>query len=202
MRKGTKLTRTQIIQLLVDFCNYQRYLEIGIFNGENFRQINIPYKAGVDPDPNCRASYQMTSDQFFSSNTERFDIIFLDGLHHADQFERDVLNSLDCLADNGTIVAHDLSPRSCESQEIPRRVKQWNGDVWKGWMKLRTKRNDLEMIAFNCDEGTGIIRKGSQEKLKLKIKHLTYENLCKHRDEWLNLKPAEFFIKFLRGIAE
>ena len=32
---------------------------------------------------------------------EKFDLIFIDGLHHADQVKRDFENSLRCLNDNG-----------------------------------------------------------------------------------------------------
>ena len=53
-----------------------------------------------------------TSDEFFNQNNEKFDVIFIDGLHHYDQCQADAINSLKCLNKNGFIFFHDFIPRN------------------------------------------------------------------------------------------
>ena len=134
----------------------------------------------------------MTSDDFFNSIEEdrKWDIIFIDGLHHADQVYRDIQNSLQHLNANGTIVCHDMSPESEAAQDVPRRVKVWNGDCWKAWVTIRTERSDLEMFVYNTDQGVGVIRYADSKQPLLKVSQdeMTYSNLEDNRKEWLNLK--------------
>ena len=61
-----------------------------------------------------------TSDEYFESikDTEvKYDIIFIDGLHHNEQVLKDVENSLKHLSEGGSIVCHDCLP-SEESRDI------------------------------------------------------------------------------------
>ena len=48
----------------------------------------------------------MTSDKFFKDN-EKFDIIFIDGLHTFEQTIKDIDNSIKFLRDKGVILIHD-----------------------------------------------------------------------------------------------
>lgn len=187
-----------ILNTLVEKHKYQSYLEIG--QGQrfaNFDWINCRIKIGVDPDKTWCAAYQTTSDEFFAKNKESFDLIFIDGLHEADQVEKDILNALNVLNDNGTIVVHDCNPKTKEMQIVPRQVKYWSGDVWKAWVKLRTSRPDLKMVVIDADRGLGVIRRGAQEIIKIP-EPLTYEKLDKNRKEFLNLVDTNFFLKDLR----
>ena len=56
------------------------YLEIGVFRNENFDLINCENKISVDPDPESKATFKTTSDEFFSKNKKKFDVIF--GMYH------------------------------------------------------------------------------------------------------------------------
>ena len=79
------MTRTDIIQLLIDKIKAKSYLEIGVSGGENFQTIRCENKVGVDPELTSPATIFLTSDEFFKQNKDTFDVIFVDGLHHADQ---------------------------------------------------------------------------------------------------------------------
>ena len=47
---------------------------------------NQCYKISVDPEKNSEhLTHEMTSDEFFEQNTDKFDVIFIDGLHHSDR---------------------------------------------------------------------------------------------------------------------
>jgi len=191
------MSRIKVINKLIADNKYYRYLEIGTQNDVCLSGIKCAYKVGVDPYPisfddnNADKFFEGTSDDFFPQNKEKFDIIFIDGLHHSVQVRADVLNALSILNDGGAIVMHDCSPESFKAQTIPEtHLPTWNGDVWKAWIWFRINRSDLSMYVLNTDQGCGVIQVGSQKLLKF-TKELTYENLDKNRKEWLNLVEYE-----------
>ena len=107
------MTRTEIINSLIHEYNYKSYLEIGVNTpsqpGYNWIGVKIPVKHGVDP--NVETTFKMTSDEFFKNHiAQKYDIIFIDGLHLFEQVYKDIINSLLYLNDNGTIVVHDCNP--------------------------------------------------------------------------------------------
>lgn len=190
-------TRTDIINFLIRKFNYKTYCEIGCDNDWNFKNIIIDKKKGIDP--NRGGTLRMTSDDFFKQNAEFYNIFFVDGLHHAEQVYRDVVNSLNFLEDGGIIVLHDCNPLNYNSQIVPRPRKQkiWSGDVWKGFLKLRSEREDLEMLVVNIDYGCGIVRKGHQKLIdKWDIE---YSDFIKNKKELLNLISVEEFVKKFGG---
>ena len=189
--------RFEIINKLIKDNDYKSYLEIGVNNAVNIKMVQAESKVGVDPEPKVKVYYPecntMTSDEFFETNKEKFDIIFVDGLHHADQVYKDIVNSLEVLNEGGTIVCHDMKPRSYEAQLVPRIQKVWNGDCWKAWVQLRQERNDLEMFVVDTDEGCGVIKKGTQTKLQIR-EEINYETFVKYQNKWLNLVSVDSFL--------
>lgn len=187
------MNRTDIINHIAKKIRAKTYLEIGVWNGVNFQNVSVPYKIGVDPDPESAATLHLTSDDFFDMNNQKFDLIFIDGLHHADQVEKDILNSLEVLNEGGYIVCHDMNPAKEQHQVIPFNGKIWNGDCWKAFVKLRQTRNDLEMFTVDTDYGCAVIKKGKQDLLKIKGK-IDYHSFDKNRVKWLNLvSTSEFY---------
>lgn len=190
------MKRTDIINRVIKKIGAKKYLEIGVDNGQNFESIVCNYKVGVDPDTSYPVTFKLTSDNFFNINTETFDVIFVDGLHHAEQVYRDIINSLKILNEGGYIICHDLNPPTEEHQVIPYRGGDWNGDCWKSFVQLRKERNDLSMFTVNTDYGCGVITKGQQDVLCFN-EPLEYQYFDANRKEWLNLiSPEEFLIKF------
>lgn len=184
------MMRWDIINRLIETYGYQTYLEIGVYNKAlNYHKINCQKKLGVDPDPKAGADIVKPSDVFFAKNRQHFDLIFIDGLHHADQVERDILNALKFLTDNGSIVVHDCNPTSEAMQQVPRVQGEWTGDVWRAWVKLRC-RADLSMVVLDTDYGVGVIRKGKQDPLYVR-ESATYHDFANNKKEWLNLIPIE-----------
>lgn len=197
-----KLTRTEIINQLIAHNKYKTYLEIGVFDGDNFEKIICKSKIGVDPDlkrekvtiETIELTMNMTSDEafkIFKQEKKKFDIIFIDGLHHAIQVYKDILNALDCLSKGGIIICHDMNPVSAKAQIVPRIQGEWNGDCWLAWVLLRATRTDLNMCVVDTDYGCGIIYKENNSSTNQPLiqinENLTYENLNKNRNEWLNL---------------
>lgn len=192
--------RTDIIQTIISTKKLKSYLEVGVQNpAQNFDRVFCDFKVGVDPDPNSKATMIMTSDEFFKMNAgaQKFDLVFIDGLHEAEQVKKDIQNALDVLNPGGFIVMHDCNPTSKEMQMVPRIQSEWTGDTWKAFLYFR-RFDWLEMFVVETDYGCGVITKGKAKSLVMtKPEDLTYENLVEHRKEWLNLiSIPEFIDKF------
>src|SRR3990167_9921328 len=149
------MTRIEIINALIKKHNYTKYLEIGTQNNVCFNAINIENKVGVDPVSG--GTFRGTSDEFFAQNTETFDIIFIDGLHTAEQVHIDIINALNCISDNGTILIHDCLPMTELYQQVPRISKVWNGDVWKGWAQFISECEFTNICTIDTDCGIGVL---------------------------------------------
>lgn len=165
-----------INDLLKRFERSTKYLEIGVRNpDDNFNIIQAEEKHSVDPGAEYKQNpvdFKMTSDEFFDqlsagrilSPDFKWDVIFIDGLHLADQTGRDIENSLSHLSDDGFIVLHDCNPptewhaRENYSYDLtPARV-MWNGTTWKALFKQRLNLN-TSVLCIDTDFGVGIIMK-------------------------------------------
>lgn len=109
-------TRTDVINYFIKYRNYRTYLEIGVYDGINFMNVDCSEKIGIDPSfaklhtsarPYC---VRMNSDEFFNSipTDQLFDIIFIDGDHTYEQVVKDIANSKKHLSVNGVIIMHDV----------------------------------------------------------------------------------------------
>lgn len=109
-------TRTDVINYFIKYRNYRTYLEIGVYDGINFMNVDCSEKIGIDPSfaklhtsarPYC---VRMTSNEFFNSipTDQLFDIIFIDGDHTYEQVVKDIANSKKHLSANGVIIMHDV----------------------------------------------------------------------------------------------
>lgn len=194
------MTRSQIINSLISKYKYTDYLEIGVNTpaqpGWNYDSVKVKNKDGVDPNPETSANYVITSDDFFANHiNKKYDIIFVDGLHIFEQAHRDIVNSLNHLKENGTIVVHDCNPKSEITQRRDRASSVWLGDVWKAILKLRIENPNIEISTVNTDYGCAIIRKGNQELLKANQNKdiYNYKFFKKNRREILNLISVKEF---------
>jgi len=188
------MRRTDIINHLIDFYGYKTYLEIGTQSNKNFDAIRAQ-KEGVDPDIKAGATHCMTSDRFFMKEAKgrKWDIFFVDGLHHSDQVLRDIHYCLKHMNEGGAIVCHDMNPQKEIEQRVPRETKRWNGDCWKALVKLRQERDDLDVYTVDADEGCAVIRYGNGEPMLGNVE-LTYENLDNNRERLLNLISVDEFL--------
>ena len=190
--------RWDLIQHIINKYNYTSYLEIGCDKDQSFSRIKINKKIGVDPISG--GTIRDTSDNFFINNKDKFDIIFIDGLHHYEQVIKDIYNSLDILNDNGHILIHDCLPRTIAHQAIPRYRGSWNGDVWKSIVELRTKSN-LEVFTCEIDFGVGVIRKkNNTNPLDIKIndfKKLKFKDYYYNNKEFMNVISYDQILKII-----
>jgi hypothetical protein len=162
--------------------------------------------------------FELTSDDFFAQQGNYvkaiggLDVVFIDGLHLYEQVVKDIENSLKYLNAGGVILVHDCNPlnenaavRAYTSTEVaamnlPGYDYIWNGDVWKAIVELRATRKDVEVMVINSDHGVGIITAGAGKPLALtteQLNNLTYADLDKNREAYLNLKTPEYFSTFI-----
>ena len=106
------MKRTDIINAFIQKYGYKSYLEVGTQDpASNFDLIEIEHKISIDPFPIGEVTFIGTSDEYFESITDniKYDIIFIDGLHHSDQVLKDIENSLNHLSENPDILYSDAN---------------------------------------------------------------------------------------------
>lgn len=202
------MTRTDIINNFIQKFGYKSYLEIGTQNPNgNFNQIEIKNKYSVEPFPPSGLnandySFVGTSDQYFDfiSPDTKFDIIFIDGLHHYQQVLKDIENSLNHLSDNGTIVCHDCLPTTEKMQERDDHGGEWTGDVWKAIAKLRVETIDLDIKIVDTDYGCGIIRRGTNIPYITDKNYKTYTFFNSNKQELMNVVSKEQFLQWINSL--
>ncbi len=211
MAKNPK--RHDVINFLSGKINAQYYLEIGVRNpDDNFNLVNIKNKYSVDPGFEFESNpvdFKITSDEFFLQLNEnklsilndiKFDIIFIDGLHLAYQVEKDILNSIQFLSEDGFIVMHDCNPpteyHARETYDFVNSPADgfWNGTTWKAFVKART-------IYYSCcidsDWGVGILSKKNRTCFSIlpnnENAYFDFNIFSENRKEQLNLLSFDVF---------
>ncbi len=187
-------SRTEIINWLIRVRGFSTYLEIGVGDGKSFSEIQCPNKESVDPAEGdysaAEPTHRVTSDLFFQENTAKFDLIFIDGLHHEDAVARDLGNALAALNVGGIVVCHDLNPLTEAMQAVPRSTQDWTGDGWKAWVKLSASRDDLLFAVADIDHGVGVIVTDadvSSPRLSVDEGVLDWQSFVNNRKDWLPL---------------
>ena len=147
-------------------------------------------------------SFVGTSDQYFDfiSPDTKFDIVFIDGLHHSNQVLKDIENALNHLSDNGTIVCHDCLPTTEKMQERNDHGGEWTGDVWKAIAELRVERIDLDIKVVDTDYGCGIIRKGTNIPYITNENYKTYTYYSNNKNELLNVISTETLTLWINSL--
>ena len=191
------MKRWDIMNLIINKFNYQTYLEIGVHAGITFGAVQAKTKHGVDPDLKSAATHKIASDDFFKQlgPKDKYDIIFIDGLHEKTQVLRDFDNSLKHLSENGTIIFHDCNPLLKINGTFPQAVKRWNGTVWEAVIVLRQSRPDLSFFTINADQGCAVVRRGSQTIIP--YSEITWEYFDKNRKQILNLISIDEFNQWI-----
>ena len=208
------IKRTDVINYLISEFNFTSYLEIGVRDpSDNFSLIEIEKKYSVDPGVEFESNpvdFKMTSDDFFEKvakgelldSTVKFDLIFVDGLHLANQVKKDILNSVNYISENGFIVLHDCNPptewhaREDYSYKNGPAGYYWNGTTWKAFVQARNSAN-LNASCIDTDWGIGILSKQKfiGEPSVVENPFFEYETFDQNRENSLNLITFDEFKK-------
>lgn len=181
----------EIINRIIAETEAKTYLEIGYGNGANFDLIQCETRTAIDPNLKSRILatkklIQIDSDGFFKDNEKDYDIVFIDGLHHADQVRKDITNALKCNAK--AIILHDTIPQSKIMQEVPRNTKVWTGDVWRAVVGFIQSYPDVSVVTYRSDFGlTVIYPEGKKIRKHFENLEMTYEEFKENEIELLNI---------------
>ncbi len=205
-------TRADVVQSLLNL--YERdtsYLEIGVSRGKTFHKVIASRKVAVDPkfrfDVDAKRALfpnstyrQVTSDAYFGTlpPAERFDVIYLDGLHVAEQTLRDLMAAIAHLAPDGAIVIDDIFPSSFvaalpDASDFERMRAHlavadlsWMGDIYKLVFFIETF---MQSWTFRCvEENHGQLimwrlpRANVTPRLMQDIANSRYEDVVRNRD--------------------
>ncbi len=190
------MNRTEVINKLIADNNYIAYLEIGVYDGKNFNAIKVNQKVGVDPvlPPSLEAFkdvfLKMHSDEFFESTDAKFDLIFIDGDHEAEQVEKDIVNAYKALNKGGMILLHDCNPPTFESQVVPRIQGEYCGTVWRSVVGFIDAYGDkIKTGYFDDPHGLFAIYKTGRYQAKegFSDMDMTYEEFSSRRKELLGI---------------
>ncbi len=211
--------RSEVINYLIKKYNLKSYLEIGVYRTKkNFDLIKCPLKIGVDPAVSAPCIYRETSDEFFEKNEmkglvdqldsgeprlsvskQKFDVIFIDGLHHAAQVQKDFDNSLKCLNEGGFILLHDTNPKEQKYIIVPRRGSKgrWNGDVYRFMFKLH-KEYDVDFRTLDFDSNGLTVVKSKKGALHIiEFPGDNWETFAAHRNAVLKICTSREFRRWL-----
>lgn len=184
-----KKSRLDVINLAIKKTNAKSYLEIGCDKDEVFSQVNVQTKIGVDPFKG--GTHRMTSDWFFITNNQTFDVIFIDGLHYYEQLHRDVTHSLKFLNKNGIIIIHDLLPITEKQTAIPVPdfwYPGWLGDAYKvNFDLINNPFFDFHIV--KTDLGCGIISNFNNKEITIPKLNVNYKH---YTDNIYNLPLISF----------
>ena len=199
-----EVKRYDLLNHLIDTYGFVNYLEIGIWAGECIKNVKAEHKDGVDPgiegniDKHLpdECNYIISSDRFFElleGEDIKYDLIFIDGLHHSQQVKKDIENSLKHLQPYGMIMLHDCNPQTYESQVVPRMSSLWHGDVWKAYVGFKQTHPQFNCYVVDTDCGCGIIVNNKDHTQIPVDLDLDYKTLEKNRIELLNLISVDEF---------
>ncbi|ALJ04970.1 hypothetical protein APS56_07460 [Pseudalgibacter alginicilyticus] len=200
-------SRTEVINFLLSLFNEETtYLEIGVRNPDhNFNHIKATTKYSVDPGLEFEENpvdFKMTSDVFFEklnsnqvlSSNIKFNVVFIDGLHYAEQVNKDIKNALDFITEDGFIVLHDCNPPTeWHARETFGFFKTpakgyWNGTTWKAFLKWRFNPS-VYSCCVDTNWGVGILSKTHNIGKSISATNPFYEYylLEENRKDYLNL---------------
>jgi hypothetical protein len=207
-----------------------KYLEIGVSKGHTFLGIVADHKVAVDPQFKLDVDgqrkpgvelFEVTSDEYFMGLPvqEKFDVVFLDGLHTFEQTYRDLLNALVHTHDRSAILIDDVFPNdvysSLANQPRTRLFRQragveghgWHGDTFKVIFAIH---DFMPSLCYRTLIGRGNIqtliwrgktqpRKPIYDNLEL-ISRLTYFDMIDHEDAFFKTPEADAIAECLAAI--
>jgi len=155
--------RAMFIKNIIEHKKFNKYLEIGLSHNPlaPYRLLNnIETKHSVDTDSSTGADFVADSDTFFRALESEFfaslekdykwDVIFIDGNHNAEQVFKDLNNSINHLSEDGVIFVHDILPseysRTLEV-ELPH-VPLSLCDAWKVIHYCLKNRPDIHICSL------------------------------------------------------
>jgi predicted O-methyltransferase YrrM len=185
---------TDLLNYLIALRGLTSYLEIGTDNPDfNFDHIKAERKVSVDPAPHARAIVAATSDEYFRLFHDKYDVIFIDGLHHAAQVKKDFDNALEVLSEKGFIVLHDCNPHAEHITHVPRDRAEWCGDVYRFACTL-SEYAGIDYVTVDFDYGCTVVWRAPAAIKGNPVGPVTWERFVREKATLLRLVTKGQFV--------
>lgn len=215
------ITRPEAVQRLLSLYDRPRYLEIGVCKGATFHNVSAYEKVAVDPKfqfdvDDARATapnatyHEVPSDEYFGSIAdpdEKFDVIFLDGLHTSEQTLRDFMSAILLLRNNGVILIDDVRPPTYLASipnrsnffKVRRFVKsrdqRWMGDVYRLVYFIQTFAQQFTYAIITDNHGQAVVWRKRREAVPhrtiLDVGSKTFEDFVLDKDAFPLMRLEE-----------
>lgn len=221
----------RVNRFLSTFENSQ-YLEVGVSTGRTFFDVVADRKVAVDPrfkfdvkkhEKEGVEFHSITSDAYFDALPigNKFDVVFLDGLHTFEQTYRDLLNTLVHTHDGSVILIDDTVPSDVYSA-MPDHVRSrqfrqrdgstrngWHGDTYKVVFAIHDFAPSLcyRTLLGRGNFQTLVWRGKSQPRTPIfdnleKISRLSYFDMFEHDHVFQRLDEAAAFEECLAALGK
>lgn len=87
------------------YIEYSRAKKYNLKMSDIFKSVNKKFKQITNKNIKL---IREKSDNFFSKNKDKFDVIYIDGYHKYDYVKRDFINSMTCLKKGGLLICDDF----------------------------------------------------------------------------------------------
>lgn len=228
LKPANYIPRHTVVQAMLDMFDSPSYLEIGVNRGVTFNTLTAARKVAVDPkflfdfDEVARTVsgtefHETTSDEYFGRLAGRdtsFDVIYLDGLHTAEQTVRDLINAISFLKPDGVIVIDDVFPSSYSASLHERADTRillkatgdssgaWMGDVYRLVFFVESFCQQFSYCTVNNNHGQLILWREPRDELPTRtlteVGEKTYKDLFLEKDTF-RCAPLDLIVEKIRA---
>lgn len=195
--------KAELINAVIKHKNYNSYLELGVgphlwtisqIRCNSITSVDIIKVNDVFP------SFVGTTDDFFKTNTRKFDVIYIDADHEENAVLKDFNNSIKFLNDDGVILMHDVGPPSEQGTSL------WaHGTAYKAFIKIRNSNNYTAFCYEFIEDGDppgdvlGFVKKRKNiNKLNVPVPdEISYSYYEKNKNEILQRKTIDELLNLL-----
>jgi len=192
---NTMRDKAELINLIISHKKYKSYLELGVGHRiETISQINCKEIISVDIEKITEniPSFVGTTDDFFKSTEQKFDIIYIDADHHFKSVDKDFKNSIEHLTRDGIICMHDIGPVS-EHDTRPRA----SGTAFMSFMHIR-ENPEFDAFSYEFENGDilGLVKLSTNTEVWISPEPRgSFATYIIHRDTILRKKNIEQIVE-------
>lgn len=216
----TLLSRFEVVQSFLDLFERPAFLEIAAFQSDTFDRVAAHIKVLIDESSVYEATnriensrkisvFPFPSAHYFyaiSDEQNKFDVIYIDGLHTFEQSLRDLLNSIARLNPNGVIIIDDIIPNSYVASlpdlalvnrlwtQMGMQDVSWMGDVFKLVFLIQSSFQQYSYATVQETRGQLVLWPGRRPASELvdrkirRISRLEYSDVIEH-EKIFNIRP-------------